>query len=253
MLNVFDVLSLVVVGIDLGFFLFFYIAVWKIRELPLSHRILYGIIFIPLSLFIFCGILFQGITDYSFAVVLYLLISGQLFLIMISDAGGNTTARKLRFGRMALYSIGYAIRIIAITFLYILIFINIIVLGTVGTIYVDRLVLFGVVGSIIFILSLWGFSKEEKYGTGGKMKGTALTWANVVFLILLLIIIDEGIFSVIDLITFQQYGYYLIVNIGIFPNYNSLAGALYLPIGIVLLILSLRKLRRDYRYRKQFY
>lgn len=252
-LGPFDILSLVVIGIVLSIFLILYIKICKIRELPLNHKIFYGLTFLPLSLFIFCGILFQIITDYSFAFVLYILISGQLLLIMISDAAGNTTARKLRFGRMALYSIGYAIGIIAMAFLYIFIFIYILILGTVYSLFVDRIVLFGIVGGIIFILSLWGFSKEEKYGTNGKMKGTALSWANGIFLILLLATILEGIFSVIDLITFQQYGYYLIVNIEIFPHYNSLAGILYLPIGIVLFILSLRKLIRDYRYRKQFY
>ena len=240
-MNVFDVWSLVIIGIDLGFFLFLYITVWKIRALPLSHKIFYGIIFIPLSLVIFCGILFQVITDYSFAFIIYLLISGQLLLIMISDAAGDTMVRKLRFGRMALYSIGYAIGIIAITFLYLLLT-TIIVLGTVGTIRVDMVIAIGIVGSVIFILSLWGFSKEEKYGTGGKMKGTALTWGNIVLFVFSLVTTIMGIETLADMLVWHLQ-----------PNMNYLAGILYFPIGIVLLILSLRKLRRDYRYRKQFY
>jgi len=226
--------------------------VWKVEELPLSHKIFYGALFIPLSLFLFCGILFQVITDYSFTFILYLLITGQLLLIMISDAAGDKTVRKLRFGRMFLYSIGFAIGIISIVFLYLL-FTTVLILGNEGSIRVDRLSVFGIIGTIIFILSLWGFKKEEKYGTEGKMKGTVVFWATIVLWALSIPTITCGASSIIDLIVFQQYGYHLLINIGIYPNYNFLAGVVYLPIGVLLFILSLRKMRRDHRYRKQFY
>ncbi len=250
-LDVWGILSLVMIGIVLCIFLFLYIMVWKVGELPLSHKIAYGALFIPLSLFLFCAILFQLIPDYSLALVIYFLLVGHLFVVMLSDAAGDYAARRVRVGRVLLYFIGYAIGLVAIGFLFGLVFIFMILFGTVGTMRVDRILGFGIIGSIIFILSLWGLKKEEKYGTEGKAKGTAAFYVNVVFLVFLTQIIVLGVFSVIEFIHFQIYGYYLIINIGIHPNYNVVAGVLYFPIGVPLYILSLRKLLRDKRARKQ--
>ena len=62
-----------------------------------------------------------------------------------------------------------------------------------------------------------------------------------------------GLMTIIDLINFHLYGYYLIIAIESYPAYNFLAGVLSFPIGLALLCLSLRKVIKDYRYRQQFY
>ena len=254
-LDAFGIVSLILILVIFSVFIFFYILVWKTEEVPLTHKILYGGLFVPITFYLFFGILFQFVEDHALSFLIYVLIAGQILIIMISDSSGDETVRKLRFGRFFLYSIGFAIGLFAFFVLYFLVFIFVIVFGIshISTWHVDRMVLVMIVGIIIFLFSLWGFSKEEKYGTEGKMKGTALFWATMVLWAFSLVTIMLGLFTVIDLIFFQQYGHYLIINIEIFPDYNFLAGASYFPIGIVLFILSWRKIRRDHRYRKQFY
>ncbi|HUX99898.1 MAG TPA: hypothetical protein VMV49_10110 [Candidatus Deferrimicrobium sp.] len=255
MLGAFEIASLIVILIILGIFIFLYIAVWTFEDLPLSHKIFYGAFFIPLSILFFCGILLQFITDYTFAFVIYILIAVQFLFFMISDAGGEETVRKIRIGRFILYAIGYAVGIVGVLFLFITIFIYAIIFGTssLSAFYADRAILFGIVGTLFFFLSIWGIAKEERYGTGGEMKGSALFYANILFLPLTLIMIAIGLMTIIDLINFHLYGYYLIIAIESYPAYNFLAGVLSFPIGLALLCLSLRKVIKDYRYRQQFY
>ncbi len=235
--------------IILSIFIFLYIPLWKIEEVPLAHKIFYGAFFIPLTFVIFFAILYHLIADYSLTLVIYLFIFTQLTLTMLSDAGGDETVRKFRYGRMVLYSIGLGIGIIGIVVLFVIIFINILVLGisSLSYFYVDRVIIFGICGTIIFIFSVWGIAKEEQYGTGGVMKGSALFYANMMAMILFFCLTCIGLFSILDLLLWQQS--YLQNN----PQYNYIVGVSYFPIGLILLILSILKLRRDYRYRKQFY
>ena len=131
--------------------------------------------------------LFQLIPDYSLAFVIYLFITAQLLLIMISDAGSDESVRKIRVGRFVLYAIGLGIGIIGVLFLYITVFMYSIIfwISSLSNFYADRVILFGIVGTVFFILSLWGIAKEERYGTGGQMKGSALFYTNIIFMILL--------------------------------------------------------------------
>jgi hypothetical protein len=245
-LSPFDIICLVVIGIILSIYLFFYIMVWKVRDLPLSHKIFYGGFFISLSLLLFCSILLQLLPDYSLAFVIYVLISAQLLLSMLSDTGGKESARKMRVGRVVLYGVGLVIGVII---LYIVVFIYAILFGftSLNDFYADKATLFGLVGTVFFILSLWGIAREERYGTGGAMKGSMFTWANLIFLFLFLLTLIFGLLSILDLLLYDQYYFY------IHPGYNYIAGVLYFPIGITLFILSVRKLRRDIRNRKQYY
>ncbi len=244
-LDAFGIVSLILISVIFSIFILFYILVWKTEEVPLTHKIFYGGLFVPITFYLFFGILFQFIEEYTLSFLIYLLIAGQILLIMISDNSGDDTVRKLRFGRLILYSIGYAIGLLGFFVLYFLVFMFVIPLGissVPSTWYVDRMVLTIIVGIIIFLLSLWGFQKEEKYGTEGQMKGTALSWANLVLWVFSLATILFGIILIGDMLVWHSH-----------PEMNYLTGFLYLPIGIALFILSLRKLIRDYRYRKQFY
>jgi len=167
---------------------------------------------------------------------------------MISDAGSDERVRKIRVGRFVLYAVGFGIGIIGVLFLYISVFMYSIVLGisSLSSFYADRVILFGIVGTVFFILSLWGIAKEERYGTGSQMKGSAFFYANIIFMILLFGIVIIGLFSILDLLFWHKLPH-------TWPDYNYIAGVLYLPVGIILFILSILKLRRDYRYRKQYY
>ncbi|HUY00368.1 MAG TPA: hypothetical protein VMV49_12480 [Candidatus Deferrimicrobium sp.] len=247
-LGAFEIVSLIIILIILGIFIFLYITIWKIEDLPLSHKIFYGAFFIPLSLLFFCGILLQFITDYTFAFVIYILIALQSLFFMISDASGKETVRKIRVGRFILYAIGYAIGIIGVLFLYITVFLLIIPFGisSLDVFYADRVILFGIIGTLFFLLSLWGIATEERYGTGGHMKGSALFWANFVAIILFLGTAWMGLLSILDLLFWHK-----LPLMWSYVNYPVLV--LYFPIGLILLILSILKLRRDYRYRKQYY
>ncbi|NVM30346.1 MAG: hypothetical protein HWN65_15985 [Candidatus Helarchaeota archaeon] len=242
-MGVFDVFSLIMIGIILSIFIFLYGRVWKIEEVPLTPINLYGASFVPLSIGFFCGILFQVVVAYEFTLLFYVLIAGQILLIMISDSSGDETVRKLRYGRLALYLIGYCLGFVGIIFLYILVFLHMLFFGisSLSTIRVDwNVLLFLIVGTIIFISSLWGFSNEEKYSlhdTEGEMKVTALAFANIVLATFSLATTICGVVVLGDLLFWHRR-----------TGMNYLAGVLYLPIGIVLLILSTRKLRR---YRKQ--
>ncbi|HUX99273.1 MAG TPA: hypothetical protein VMV49_06930 [Candidatus Deferrimicrobium sp.] len=247
-LGAFDIVSLILILVILGVFIFLYIATWTVEDLPLSHKIFYGAFFIPLSLLFFCGILLQFITDYTFAFVIYVFIAVQFLLFMISDASGEETVRKIRIGRFILYVIGYGIGIVGVLFLYFTVFFDVILFGTssFSEFYADRVILFGIVGTLFFLVSLWGIATEERYGTGGRMKGSAFFWANIVFMILFFGTAWMGLLSILDLLFWHK----LLLT---WSYFNYIAGVLYLPIGLLLLILSIVKMKRDYRYRKQFY
>ena len=109
----------------------------------------------------------------------------------MSDIAGDKNVRRLRGGRMIFYSVCLGIGLIALIALYIIIFMGILVFGVpiqnIVKKNLNHLLIFVIFGCILFIISIWGINKEEKYGTEGKLKGSALTWLNMIFLIISLV------------------------------------------------------------------
>lgn len=167
---------------------------------------------------------------------------------MISETTGKETVNKIRIGRYIFYAFGFGIGIFGVLLLYIVQFyLMLFGISSLSEFNTANVIGIGFFGAIFFIFSLWGIAKEEVYGTGGKMKGSALSWANIILFIMSYGMIIVGLISILDLLFWNQHA------LQVYPNFNYIAGVLYFPIGIILFILSLLKLRRDYRYRRQFY
>lgn len=247
--DIIAVSSLIVIGFNSIIFIMIYVATWSTKEISFSHKVAYGIIFIFTSFIVYLVIIFQLSENPSLALFINIFVSVNLLSIMMSDIAGDENVRRLRVGRMIFYSICLGIGLIALIALYIIIFMGILVFGVpiqnIVKKNLNHLLFFVIFGCILFIISIWGINKEEKHGTEGKLKGSALTWLNIIFLIISLVTFTVGLTTLGDI------GEYHFLQI--YPNYNYILGVLYFPIGLFCLIISIWKLIKDYRYRKQFF
>ena len=164
-----QILSVVIIGLFSISFLFIYIRVCRSYEIKRGSKIVSGIGYlITTSIFLIL------ILNFYNEAVMVLLLPGIVFcmlildLIVLTDAVQHYRQKKVRYFRLALAFVGFFIGLIGIIFLYILG----VIMVPIGALdfYVDRMVLVGIMGCIMFGLSAWGIIKGERFQSETRLR-----------------------------------------------------------------------------------